>query len=340
MLRPLFAALDSPLGRVFRYLFSAAIIVFFITRIDWAQLARLRQDLGWGLIALATLAAGFTFPLHAWRWWLLYRAHGVTLSFDWSHRVTWIGQFYNSFLLSGVGGDAARVFYILRDAPDNKAGGMASIAVDRAIALVVLLGTAAGGLVLKLSALRQSAELQMILWTSLALLLASLSATLWLWQTDPRRWPAWIVTRIGPDRLGRVADEIDKLKAARGVFAPSILITLAIWWGDFAAIWLFARGIGLALPFAETCIAGCVAYAASVLPLSVGGHGIREGALIGTLALFGLVPSSGPVHDQGLLLGLLIWAATLFWSGFGGLFLLFGAPQAAAPARPSNEPAR
>jgi hypothetical protein len=112
-----------------------------------------------------------------------------------------------------------------------------------------------------------------------------------------------------------------------------LLLGAVIWLLDFIAVWLLARAIGLPLPFLETCIAMSVAYAATVLPISVGGHGIREGALLATLAAFGLLAT---VAAQNLapLLALLVWAVTVFWSLFGGLVVL-AAPRL-LPPRPQT----
>jgi hypothetical protein len=77
-----------------------------------------------------------------------------------------------------------------------------------------------------------------------------------------------------------------------------------------------------------------VAYAATALPISVGGHGVREGALLTTLATFGLL-ATPELHERGVLLALLVWATTIFWSLFGGLFVL-AAPKILPPTAPHS----
>jgi glycosyltransferase 2 family protein len=64
-----------------------------------------------------------------------------------------------------------------------------------------------------------------------------------------------------------------------------------------------------------------VAYAATALPISVGGHGVREGALLAVLGMFGLISAAGQL-DAALLLAVLAWGLTIFWSLFGGGVLL------------------
>jgi hypothetical protein len=79
-----------------------------------------------------------------------------------------------------------------------------------------------------------------------------------------------------------------------------------------------------------------VAYAATVLPISVGGHGIREGAFLATLAALGLLASPA-ARDLAPLLALLVWVTTVFWSLIGGLVVLAASrllPPSSAAARP------
>lgn len=325
-MRRFLALLDTPAGRAARYAFSALLVAALVWSIDWRQFADLRGRFSVAPVALATLIAGITFPLHAWRWWILLRAQGLTLSLNWTHAVTWIGNFYNAFLLGGLGGDAARAFYICRDDPVRQAAGLAATFFDRVLGLVVLLSLAAFTLLLKLETVARHTELRLLLALCAALSLASIVAFILLC----RQPPAWLAARLGPAHTATLADILLRARSSPSTLFAALVSSYAIWLLDFLSVWLLARSIGLPLPFIEVSLAMSVAYAATVLPVSVGGHGIREGALLGMLALLGLLPDD-PSRQLGLLLAVLVWAVSVVWSLFGGLFLLF------AP-RTSNRP--
>jgi uncharacterized membrane protein YbhN (UPF0104 family) len=108
-MRRLATFLATTTGRVVRYVISIALLGFLAAQIDWAELTAARTQLSLPLIVAALVLVGLTFPIQAARWWLLLRAQQIPLSFHWSHVVTWIGQFYNAFLLGGIGGDAGDV---------------------------------------------------------------------------------------------------------------------------------------------------------------------------------------------------------------------------------------
>ncbi len=317
-MRRLLTLLDTPAGRAARYLFSALLVGMLVWSIDWHQFTALRGRFDLGPVLLATLIAGVTFPLHAWRWWLLLRAQGLTLSVHWAHVVTWIGNFYNAFLLGGLGGDAARAFYVCRDASAHQAAGLAATFLDRVLGLVVLLSLAAITLLLKLETVARHPELRLLLFICAALSLASLLVFVVFF----RRPPAWLATRLGPTRTATLTDILLRVRSSPSTLLAALASSYAIWLLDFLSVWLLARSLGLPLPFIEVSLAMSVAYAATVLPVSVGGHGIREGALLGMLALLGLLPTDD-TRQLALLLAVLVWAVSVVWSLFGGAFLLF-----------------
>ncbi|MCX6954026.1 MAG: lysylphosphatidylglycerol synthase transmembrane domain-containing protein [Verrucomicrobia bacterium] len=317
MMRRFLALLDTPAGRAARYAFSALVVAALVVSIDWRQFAGLHGKFDLGPVVIATLVAGLTFPLHAWRWWILLRAQGVTLSLSWAHVVTWIGNFYNAFLLGGLGGDAARAFYVCRDAPDRQAAGLAATLLDRVTGLVVLLSLAALTLLLKLETVARHGELRLLLALCAALSVASVIAFVFLC----RRPPPWLTRWLGPTRFATLGDILERARATPGTLLAALASSYVIWLLDFLSVWLLARSLGLPLPFIEVSLAMSVAYAATVLPVSVGGHGIREGALLGMLALRGLLPDDS-ARQHALLLAVLVWAVSVLWSLAGGVFLL------------------
>jgi len=166
-------------------------------------------------------------------------------------------------------------------------------------------------------------------WIFLVALAVSLGGGVAAWlllRIAPARWPATLRRALGEPLLDTLADLWARTRAAQSDHAAALALSYAIWPLDFVSVWLLARAVGLPLPFLETCIAVAVAYAATALPISVGGHGVREGAMLVVLGLFGLVPAAGADRDRALLLAVLVWAVTMLWSLVGGVVLLFASP--------------
>ena len=323
--------LDSRPGRVLRASCSIALLAWLVGAIDWRELGAAAGKFAWGPALAAALLAGLAYPLHAWRWWLLLRAQAVPLSLGWSHRVTWESTFYNAFLPGGIGGDAIRAWAVCRDAPQQRAGGLAATAIDRGLGLVMLVGLAALALGARTEAWTRQAELRGLFLAAAGLTLVAAVAVALLLGLPPDRWPGRVRRLAGEKRWTVLVDLLGRLRATPGRHGAALALSALIWLLDFAAIWVLATAVGLPLPFLETCIAGSVAYAATVLPVSLGGHGVREGALLATLGLFGLVPAAGVAHERALLLAVLVWAVTMLWSLVGGGVLLAGQRPGARP---------
>lgn len=318
--------LHSPAGTCLRYALSAALLCWLALQVDWRRFATLGDADPAGFLP-AALLAGAAYPLQAWRWHLLLRAQGGTLSAGWVHAVTWIGQFYNSFLPGGVAGDAVRLGYCWRAAPDRRAAAAASLLADRLLGLGALCTLAALALGTHLLLHGGGAELRHLLAASAAATALLFAAG---WSLVATRWGEPVSARLlGRERAAALHDAAQALGARRGVLAAASLLSVAVWLADFASLWLLAGAVGLAVDPLTLTVAAAAAYVAAALPFSIGGHGLREGALVVVLGWLGFGLAA---HPSVPLLAAGLWALSVGWSAVGGLVWLAG-PRPAPSAR-------
>src|SRR5213076_2362760 len=57
-------------------------------------------------------------------------------------------------------------------------------------------------------------------------------------------------------------------------------------------VWLLARAQGLALPLPDVAVLFTVMIGVAIVPISIGGWGLRELAVISLLATYGVAPES------------------------------------------------
>jgi hypothetical protein len=299
--------LGSPAGLVLRFVVSLGLIAVLALKVDWSQLAAVSDRLAVGPAVAGLVLALLAYPLCAWRWHLLLRGTGVTLAFGHAHTVTWIGQFYNAFLPGGIGGDATRLWYAFHDHPQQKAAATTATVLDRAIGFAVLVVLAALALLL---AGRTAPEGQ---GGKLAWLLGAIAAGLAL--------AAWIAAAVVLPRLPPAwSAATARLRAAPGALVGATLLSALVWLLDFASGWCLALSLGLELnPVALSAALG-LAYLSTLLPLSLGGHGLREGSLV--LALHWLGQADARGADGFAAFALLFLTVSLATSLVGGLFLL------------------
>ena len=308
--------LRGPIGAVLRYALSLGLLGWLAGRVDWSQVAGLR-GLDWTMALPAVLLAGAAYPLQAWRWQVLLRTQGIERPTRWVHGVFWIGQFYNSFLPGGVAGDVVRLTRLWQVEPARRAGGVASLLADRLLGLVTLLALASLALGWHLACGGRATTLQPLLIVSVA---ACVLVVLGGWTLVGTRWWEPLSARVlGASRAAALHDATVALGARRGALSLAAGLSVAVWLADFLSLWLLARAVGLDAGLLEVTVAAAAAYVAAALPLSIGGHGVREVSLVGVLALLGHgTGGSGAVA----LLALAFWALSVAWCLVGGVVQL------------------
>jgi uncharacterized membrane protein YbhN (UPF0104 family) len=98
----------------------------------------------------------------------------------------------------------------------------------------------------------------------------------------------------------------------------SVAVAISVHLFSFAAATLLARSLGLPIDYALAGLILFLVFSASALPISVSGHGVREGVMIYLFAHLGI--SQDP--ESAIAYSLLIYGLGLFWSLFGGLAYL------------------
>lgn len=318
---------SSRVRTLLRYAFSLAVLGWIAWHVDWREIGGLR-GLDWRMAVPAVLVAGLAYPLQAWRWQLLLSAQGLAPRASWVHAVFWLGNFYNSFLPGGIAGDGVRLHYAWKEFPGRRAGAAASIVADRLLGFAALLGLAAAAIALQLALREDHAALRTLLAASLATFAALIAMFLLL--SHPRRWTPWAARWLGPERAESLGAAFAAAGGRRATLLAAIGLSVAVWLLDFVALWLLARSVGLEAGILETTVAAAAAYAAATLPISIGGHGVREGALVVVLGWLG-VGAEQPGHV--LPLAVAFWAVTTGWSLAGGLSVFF------LPSPPKKESA-
>lgn len=96
------------------------------------------QIADWRWMVASFLAAGVCEWFGILRWQLFLRMLHIDVPLRETTRLFFIGAFFNQFLPGTTGGDVVRVIYLMRDHPENKTEAFLSVAVDRLLAVLVL----------------------------------------------------------------------------------------------------------------------------------------------------------------------------------------------------------
>ena len=288
-------------------LVTTGLLVWLARHVDLDQAVAGLQKLGYPVFALALATHALAFLGMTLRWWLLLRQELPNIPWRRVFPSYYLGVFFNLVLPSGFGGDAARTVHLgwagLRLAPLIN-----SLILDRAVGLltILLMGCAAVWFAPPEAfgvAARQATTL-----TAIALL-----AGLGVYFT---RWPAAVIARLGTRvRSKTMRALVDTLLAccapgARplqflGIVAISLVAQLLV----VAVYVLLGDALGIALAVESYLSVLPLVFLVSALPISIGGLGVRESALVTLLGTLGVASSQAAALSLAYLL--VLWAASL-----------------------------
>jgi uncharacterized protein (TIRG00374 family) len=302
---------------------TAALLAVLALTVDLRQIGRTLVGVRWGplLAALAVYQLGLF--VRAYRWQALLGGLGARVPLRSLLRLYYVGTFFNSFLPSGFGGDAIRMYELSRHGVSGAAA-ISTVLADRVLGLLVLFAMA-------LVALPFSWRL--VPATVVVALLALIAGSaLGLWLLLNRRLVEALARRL--PLLARILhhEKVAALYASFHQYPRGALLRAA------AASFLFNTDLILA----QACLAWAVGVhiglgyfllfvpilsALLALPISVSGFGVREG---GYLVLFG---QAGVASGEAVAMSLLFYAMNLATGLVGAVLYVLQGARAAAGRR-------
>ena len=260
---------------------------------------------------LTTLAA---FGLASLRWLEVCRTLGMTLSFSQVLSYFLAGQFVGNFLPTTVGGDILRVTRMGTEIRDHSRA-FASVVIERLTGWVVLPVITLCALVLNpslMSTRRGAAALAAALGT-----VALLSALIFVAQ-HPRFGGRLQGQNRVTASLAAVHQGLKIYRKVPGSMLRLLAVAVAFQACLIASVICIANSIGIRLETSTWFAFVPMVFVAQVLPIAIGGLGVREAALV--FFLGGSFIASG----QSVVLGLLTYAVTLIASLVGVVPFVFG----------------
>jgi uncharacterized membrane protein YbhN (UPF0104 family) len=299
---------------------SAALLAVLAWRVDLVLVARTLAGARWGWWLGAVLGYAGAQGLSSLRWQVLAAPLGFRRPLREYVSLYFIGTFFNLLLPTSVGGDVVRAWYL--DAGTGKRWpAFLSVLADRLIGLFVLL------LLAFVAALLVPLEP----WVRLPALGAGVAAGLGLVffllapsdREEPQQGLQGKVRQIaGVFVLYRNSPQL--------VFGTAILSAL-IQVANVFLLWMLGQAAGLPLPLAYCFVLMPLVSLLTLLPISVGGLGVREGALVLLLGPLGIAAG------QAVTLSLL-WFSVFVAAGLAGAGLYLAGRLPRYKVRADDEP--
>ncbi|MEO8352344.1 MAG: lysylphosphatidylglycerol synthase transmembrane domain-containing protein [Chthoniobacteraceae bacterium] len=267
------------------------------------------------------------------RWQVLLQVQNVHLSWARVLALVMIGVFFNFFIPGGTGGDAVKIFYLLKETPGHRTGALLSVLVDRMIGLFALIVAAGVIIALKWSWLTGNPHTAHWIWITLAVLGASLGFLIMSFVVTGFRLVHKLPARLpGRDKLAELALAYHQYarcwRASLTAFAISIFAHFGYWFTYYCAARSLATPTTVLPRFAEFMSIMPVVSTITSLPISIGGIGWRE-------VIFQTFLSNLSHASEGVAVAISTtgYVLTLAWGLIGGLMYLAYRPSKHARLR-------
>jgi len=284
---------------------SGLLLYFSLRLVDLSHVAsRLaRTDPAWAALGLLALVAQ-TYLL-AVRWGQIITACGARLPLPLLFRYSMIAAFFNQTLPSSVGGDAMRVW--LAGKQTNWRIGAYSVFLDRVVGVIALAVLVVACLPWSLDLVRNPVGRAALLIIGLGSLGAGI-VFIALASDRLHILQRWSVTR----HLAAVAGVALTMLRSLSTLVPVAFFSFLIHLLTVFVAWCAARAVGADLSLLYALFLVLPVILVAIVPISIAGWGVREGAMVAAFTYAGL-----PQTD-GLIVSLLFGAAYLVLGVAGG----------------------
>lgn len=291
---------------------SGGLIWYLLSGIDAASLMAQVAEADARLLAVAAGVFMVQVFIGGLRWGTVLKALETPLSYALTVRLFYIGAFFNQALPGGNGGDAARMYLSHKQGLSvrHAVNGVLIERVATVLALVLLVDVTQPFFMQNLTPEMASLSLSGIITVSvLAVVGTCLVALL---DRLPETLRRWRVVR----GLGNLGVDTRRVLFSPARATPPIIWSLIGHLNLSLSTFVLAKGLGIDVTLLDCIVLVPPVLLILTLPISIGGWGVREGAMVWG---FGLV---GVANEAALALSLLFGVLVLIVSLPGGIVWL------------------
>jgi hypothetical protein len=217
--------------------------------------------------------------LWAVRWHYIIRGSGERIDYRRVFTTTLIGNFFAMFLPEMVGSDLARMSEVSEERRTS-ARIVSTVLLDRVIGLISLMMMAVIGLALGFQHLEQEAP-------TITLLIVGLFVAMWIgWlvffnRSIMRRlnglFSLPLINRVEAP-IRSLYNSLHYLQTQPRLLVVSVAISFALQMAEVASVIFIARSLGIQVPVIYFFIFMPIIWVITMVPISISGLGVREGA--------------------------------------------------------------
>jgi len=241
---------------------SVTLLAYLLTKLDFSSISKLQSDIAW-YVAVSSLVmlAALWFMAVRWKFVLkLIEAKNYSLKLLYNFYL--IGSFFNIFIPGAIGGDAMRLYYASKAYNLTKTKSFIAVFIERVAGLFAL------GLILMFSLLFNETIRSKLGFGFTLILLCTAGMVL-----------ALVIAKYFIQK---------KMDIAYKDLGFILLLSGLGQFGDILIAYIFSLYFGLEITILNLMSIMPLVYIATVVPISLGGVGVREGVMTAGMTLYGV----------------------------------------------------
>ncbi len=303
--------MKNRLATAAKFLISGVILYVLFKSINTEELYRTAASVNPLSVVFVALLFASVQAISAYRWSAIL-AKDVKLPYFKLLSIYYIGMFFNNFMPTMVGGDIIKGYYLYKETGRGDIS-LASIFMDRYSGFTALIVMTTIALVLGWGLIEGTG-----LRGFLILLIAGYTGiSLILWVEYLHRWAMRALARIHFYGINRKIETVYTMlmsyRSHRGILLKIFICSAIVQPGIIIAYYVLSKGLGMTVPLVYFFLFIPLATVVSMLPVSLAGLGIREGAFVFLFA------KAGASKEEALTLSLMLFAIMVAVSLIGGV---------------------
>jgi uncharacterized protein (TIRG00374 family) len=257
---------------------TLALLGLLAWEMDLRQFLQVLASASLVLILSATLLQLISILIAVVRWQAILESFRIGTPLGPLARIMFMGQFFNLFLPSSIGGDVFRAFYLARRERRGMPTTLTTTILERSAGLCALLGI--GVLFAALHPIRIQGFPLLVLYVLLIGLYALANVVLFHSWTHRRLTGVlqrWRLENVEA-KLGLVYEGLESLRRDKRAILVSLGTSFVIQFFAVVIMWVAARAIHIEAPFYVFLIFIPIVNLTIMIPVTINGFGLRESA--------------------------------------------------------------
>lgn len=300
------------LKKILKIVISLSFIGVIVYRADWVEIKSIFLSLGIVPIIFVMLLKLIQYPINTQKWRLCLNMHELDYSFKFLLKASCIGYFFNNLFPSTIGGDGYRV---IKTTPKDgvKSRALSAILLERLIGVLSLLFI--GWFGVAVIAAKHNSYVINIYFIGGLIGITFFAVMCYLVRIDSFRHhiEEFLLAR----KWGPIIRNLRYIKKNRNKIIPVFFYSVLFHIVAIGNISLIFMAAGANIAFTESAVIASLSQIVAILPISINGLGIAEGAFVYMASQIGIK------YGVAVIVAFMVRALTIPFSAACGIMYAF-----------------